>query len=120
MNDQNDERMERRGKAGQHSVQSEEKGSNRMLRDGLEIFSYSPKTVVTFGLLAGVIGLCVSAISFYQRLGAEIHNGISNDKELNQRLDRTDWNMQDLKDKTEKFDERITDVEKYINSKGKR
>lgn len=120
MDDQKDKRIFGRGETGQHPVQPEEKGSNRMLRDGIEIFGYSPKTVVSLGLLSGIIGLCVASISIYNRLGTEIHNGISNDKELNQRLDKSDWEMQSLKDKTEKFDERITDVEKYINSRGRR
>ena len=69
----NDTQGDQRGSdTGQSSVQSEEKGSHHRLRNGFEIFTFNPKTLVSWGMLCGVISVVIASISFYQRLGTEV------------------------------------------------
>lgn len=120
MNDNESERMERRDQTGQHSVQSEEKSPNRMLRDGLEIFSFSPKTVISWGVLSGLAGLIFGTITIFQRFNSIIDQRILDNPTLNKRLDRNDWEVQGLKEQIEKQNKDITDLQDYFKARTRR
>ena len=114
--DENSQRDKRGSDPGQSTIQPEKTGNRHFIRNGQQIFTFSPKTLISWGMLSGIIGLCVTSISFYQRLGSEIHTGIANDRELNKKLDRYDWEIQDnIKPKLAEHDNRITDIEKLVN-----
>jgi hypothetical protein len=120
VNEEESKRLERGNPSRQSEVQSEEKGSSHFVRNGFEIFTFSPKTIISWGMLCGIVGLGIASISFYKRSGAEIDERISNHRELNRKLDKHDYDIQNMKDDSKELGSRITDIERYINSKGRK
>lgn len=118
MNEEESKRLERGNPSRQSEVQSEEKGSSHFVRNGFEIFTFSPKTIISWGMLCGIVGLGIASISFYKRSGAEIDERISNHRELNRKLDKHDYDIQNIKEDSKELGSRITDIECYLR-KGK-
>jgi hypothetical protein len=104
----------------QPSVQSEEKGSGDFIRNGFQIFSFSPKTIISWGMLSGLIGLFAASVSFYKRTGSEIDERISNHRELNRKLDKHEFEIENIKEDSKELGSRLTDVERYLNTRGKK
>lgn len=87
---------------------------------GLEHFNYSPKVIVTVGLVSFVFTIVVGTLMGYKSALSEIDTGIQNNRELNRKLDKHDYDIQNIKDDSKELGSRITDIERYINSKGRK
>lgn len=115
------ERMERGNTPGQSQVQSEEKGDRNFVRNGFQIFTFDSKAVVSWGLLSGVVGLCIASISVYQSFGSNVDERISNHRELNKKLDNYEFRINFLEKQTEVHTRNIQNVENEVNArKGKK
>lgn len=115
------ERMERGNTPGQSQVQSEEKGDRNFVRNGFQIFTFDSKAVVSWGLLSGVVGLCIASISVYQSFGSNVDERISNHRELNKRLDNQQFRIENLEKQTDLNMKDIRNIENELNPrKGKK
>lgn len=103
----------------QSSLQSEEKTGKHFVRNGFEIFSFDSKAIVSWGLLSGLVGLVVASVTVYRSFGSQVDERIINHRELNRKLDKHDFEIQNLKDESKELKQRITDVERYINQRKK-
>jgi hypothetical protein len=56
----------------------------------------------------------------YKSALSEIDSGIQNNRELNRKLDKHEFEIQNIKEDSKELGSRITDVERYINSKGRK
>lgn len=101
------------------SEDQEGKSSGYFKANGLEHFSFSPKTIISWGVLSGLIGLFVASIAVYQSFGSNVDQRISNNRELNRTLDKHSYEIQSLKDDSKELGDRITDIERYINQRKK-
>ena len=88
--------------------------------NGLDHFSFTPKTVITWGLLSIIAGLIFATLSIYQSFGTNVDERISNHRELNRKLDKHEFEIDNLKADSKELGSRLTDIEKYINSKGRK
>jgi len=95
-------------------------GPNVFHTEGLQHFNYSPKVIVTVGLVSFVFTIIVGTIMGYKSALSEIDSGISNNRTLNKTLDKHEFEIQNLKEDTKDLGGRITDVERYINSRGRK
>ena len=126
MSEVNDEtsRVERRDSTGQYPVQSkradEQETSNSLHRNGFQIFTINPKTIVSWGMLIFVGGTAISSITFYKRLGAEIHTGIHNDLELHDTLVGFKHEFEDVNKTLKDHDQKFIDLKDYFKPKGKK
>jgi Tfp pilus assembly protein PilO len=100
VNEEQDSRMERRDiPAG--STNQEGKGRSNVFRtEGLEHFQYSPKVIVTVGLVSFVFTIIVGTLMGYKSALSEIDSGISNNRTLNKTLDKHEFEIQNLKEET--------------------
>lgn len=98
----------------------EREGSSHFKANGLEHFSFNSKTIISWGVLSGLIGLFVASITVYQSFGTNVDERISNHRELNRKLDKHEYDIQNIKDDSKELGSRITDIERYINSKGRK
>ncbi len=120
MNDEQDQRMVGRD-IPPGSTDQEGKGRSNVFRtEGLEHFQYSPKVIVTVGLVSFVFTIIVGTLMGYKSALSEIDSGIQNNRELNRKLDKHEFEIDNLKADSKELGSRIGDVEKYINSKGRR
>lgn len=88
--------------------------------NGLEHFSFSPKTIISWGVLSGLIGLFIASITVFQSFGSNVDERISNHRELNRKLDKYEWEIQSINRTLDKHETQITDIEQYFKPKGKR
>lgn len=109
-----------RGDFPDRSKDQEGKDRSFFQANGLEHFAFSPKTVISWGVLSGLVGLFVASISVFQSFGSNVDERISNHRELNRKLDKYEWEIQDINRTLDKHDSQIADIEQYFKPKGKR
>lgn len=95
------------------------KDSGYFKANGLEHFAFNSKTVITWGILSGVIGLFIASITVFQRFNSLVDQRIVDNPALSKRLDRNDWEIQDMKESIKEHDKKITDIETYFNARRK-
>lgn len=99
MNEQ-DQGNQRGDTSGLSSVQSEEKTGKHFIRNGYEIFNFDSKAIVSWGLLSGLVGLVVASVTVYRSFGTQVDERIDNHRELNRKLDKHEFELQNLKEET--------------------
>lgn len=87
--------------------------------NGLEHFSFSPRTIISWGVLSGLVGLITASIVVYRSFGTQVDERIVNHRELNRQLDKHSYEIQTIKDVNDKQDDRIKDLEDYARSRKK-
>ncbi len=120
MNEQDSKRDQRGDTSRQSTVQPEAKAGEHFLRNGFEIFSFDSKAIVSWGLLSGLVGLVLASVTVYRSFGSQVDERIVNHRELNRKLDKHDFEIQNLKEDSKESKQRITDVERYLNTRGKK
>lgn len=68
--------------------------------NGLEHFTFSPKTIISWGVLSGLVGLITASIVVYRSFGTQVDERIDNHRELNRKLDKHEFELQNLKEET--------------------
>lgn len=86
--------------------------------EGMQHFNYSPKLVVTVGLVSFVFTIIVGTLMGYKSAISEIDTGISNHKELNNRLADHDSRIKRVEERTTKSEGYLDNIFCYI-TKGK-
>ena len=109
-----------RGDFSDRSKDQEGKDRSFFQANGLEHFAFSPKTVISWGVLSGLVGLFVASISVYQSFGSNVDERISNHRELNRKLDKYEWEIQSINRTLDEHENQIKDIEQYFKPKGKR
>lgn len=117
--DEQDTRDKRGGVAGQSSVQPSEETNKHFVRNGFEIFTFNSKTIVSWSLLSMLCGLIFATLAVYRSFGTQVDERIVNHRELNRKLDKFEYDIQNLKDDSKDMEQRIIDVERYINQRKK-
>lgn len=97
----------------------EGEGSSYFKANGLEHFTFSPRTIISWGVLSGLIGLITASIVVYRSFGTQVDERITNHRELNRSLDKHSYEIQTIKDVNDKQDDRIKDLEDYARSRKK-
>lgn len=97
----------------------EGKSSGYFKANGLEHFSFSPKTIISWGVLSGLIGLITASIVVYRSFGTQVDERITNHRELNRKLDKHEFEIDNLKEGSKDIGARVTDIERYINQRKK-
>ena len=120
MNEEQDKRMVGSDLPRRDSDKKGKSSPNVFRTEGLEHFQYSPKVIVTVGLVSFVLTVIVGTIMGYKSALSEIDSGIQNNRELNRKLDKHEFEIQNIKEDSKELGSRITDVERYINSKGRK
>lgn len=118
MNEEQDKRMVGSDLPRRDSDQKGKSSPNVFHTQGLEHFNYSPKVIVTIGLVSFVFTIVVGTLMGYKSALSEIDTGIQNNRELNRKLDKHDYDIQNMKDDSKELGSRITDIECYLR-KGK-
>lgn len=98
--------------------QKRESGSHVFHTEGLQHFNYSPKVIVTVGLVSFVFTIIVGTIMGYKSAVSEIDSGIQNNRELNRKLDKHDFDIDNLKEETREMKSEQKSIICQIN-KGK-
>ncbi len=88
--------------------------------NGLDHFSFNSKTVITWGVLSGIVGLFIASITVFQRFNSIVDQRIIDNPILAKRLDHNDWEIQGIKDQIEKQNKDITDIQDYFKPKARR
>jgi len=120
VNEEQDKRMVGSDLPRRDSDKKGKSSPNVFRTEGLEHFQYSPKVIVTVGLVSFVLTVIVGTIMGYKSALSEIDSGIQNNRELNRKLDKHEFEIQNIKEDSKELGSRITDVERYINSKGRK
>lgn len=76
--------------------------------------------MVSVGFLVGLVYFIGNVISTYKLAGTEVDARIDNYKPLNQRLDKIEWRLDALKEKTDKQDAQFQDIADWFKNKGKK
>lgn len=98
------------------STDQKGKGSPNVFHtEGLQHFNYSPKIIVTVGLVSFVFTIIVGTLMGYKSAVSEIDTGIQNNRELNRKLDKHDYDIQTLKDETTEIKEEQKSINCLIN-----
>lgn len=100
--------------------QKREGRSNVFHTEGLQHFQYSPKVIVTVGLVSFVFTIIVGTLMGYKSALSEIDIGIQNNRELNRKLDKHEFEIENIKEDSKELGSRLTDVERFINTRGKK
>ncbi|MBP7315181.1 MAG: hypothetical protein KA968_08175 [Chitinophagaceae bacterium] len=100
MDEQEPKRVERGNPAGQSEVQPKEKASQSFVRNGFEIFSFDSKAIVSWGLLSGLVGLIFATLTVYRSFGSQVDERVNNHRELNRKLDKFDYDIENIKEET--------------------
>lgn len=86
------------------SKNQEGKSGGYFQANGLEHFSFSPKTIISWGVLSGLVGIIVASITVYQSFGSNVDERITNHRELNKtlidhdnRIKKTEENQTEMK-----------------------
>ena len=108
-----------RGNIPDGSTNQKGKASGYFQANGLEHFSFSPKTIISWGVLSGLVGLITASIVVYRSFGTQVDERITNHRELNRSLDKHSYEIQTIKDVNDKQDDRIKDLENYARSRKK-
>lgn len=120
MNEQ-DSKRDQRGLVPDGNADKKGKGHPHVFTtEGLEHFQYSPKVIVTVGLVSFVLTIIVGTIMGYKSALSEIDAGISNNRTLNKTLDKHEFEIQNIKEDSKELGSRLTDVERFINTRGKK
>ena len=109
-----------RGDFSDRSKDQEGKDRSFFQANGLEHFAFSPKTVISWGVLSGLVGLVIASVTVYRSFGSQVDERISNHRELNRKLDKYEWEIQSINRTLDKHDGQIADIEQYFKPKGKR
>lgn len=64
-------------------------------------------------------GLIFATLAVYRSFGTQVDERIVNHRELNRKLDKFEYDIQNLKDDSKDMEQRIIDVERYINQRKK-
>jgi hypothetical protein len=118
VNEEESKRLERRNTSA-GSTNQEGKGGSYFQANGLEHFSFSPRTIISWGVLSGLIGLITASIVVYRSFGSQIDERIANNRELNRKLDKYDFEIDNLKSDSKELGSRVVDIERYINQRKK-
>lgn len=100
MDEQESKRDQRGNLSAGSTNQKGESGSNVFHTEGLEHFNYSPKVIVTVGLVSFVFTIIVGTLMGYKSALSEIDTGIQNNRELNRKLDKHDYDINYLQNET--------------------
>lgn len=118
MNEQ-DSKRDQRGLIPDGNADKKGKGHPHVFTtEGLEHFQYSPKVIVTVGLVSFVLTIIVGTIMGYKSALSEIDAGISNNRTLNKTLDKHEFEIQNLKEETKEMKSEQRSIICQIN-KGK-
>lgn len=104
-----------RGNIPESGANHEGKGSRFFQTNGLDHFSFNSKTVVTYGLLSSLVGVCLGTLSFYNRFGTAVDERIESNRPLNEKL----YKIGELDKNLTDHETRLRDIEKYINRRSK-
>ncbi len=118
MNEQEPKRVERGDPSGQPTLQSKEKTSQHLFRNGFEIFSFDSKAIVSWGLLSGLIGLIFATLTVYRSFGSQVDERIDNHRELNRKLDKFTYDIDNIQEETKEMKSEQRSIICQIN-KGK-
>lgn len=103
MNEQEPKRIERGNPSGQPTLQSQEKAGQSFIRNGFEIFSFDSKAIVSWGLLSGLVGLIFATLTVYRSFGTQVDERIDNHRELNRKLDKFTYDIDNLEEETKEM-----------------
>lgn len=98
----------------------QKKQGDSFIQNSLLHHVFHPAKIVTVGFLVGALYLIGVILSNYKLALSEVDARIENYRPLNQRLDKMDWKLDALKEKTDDQNKRLTDIEDYFKAKGKR
>lgn len=104
----------------QYPIQQGKEGNRSFIQNGFEHFSINPKKTLTVGAVLGILYFISTILSNYKLFGAEIDSHIDNNLKLNQRLDKVEWRLDALKEKTDKQDAQFQDIADWFKNKGKK
>lgn len=85
--------------------------------NGLEHYTFSPKTIISWGVLSGLVGLFIASISVFQSFGSNVDQRIENYRPLNEKLWSNQRDIGDLKEKTNKHDSQIQGLWDAVNKR---
>ena len=118
MDEQEPKRVERGDLPTGSTDKKRESSPHVFHTEGLQHFNYSPKVIVTVGLVSFVLTIIVGTIMGYKSALSEIDAGISNNRTLNKTLDKHEFEIQNLKEETKEMKSEQRSIICQIN-KGK-